>query len=717
LLGAMKWGLRMNAQEKARAEATAARWRGRRPVHAVLSAPRRFLTNWLSLRILKLAHRRIAPVRLLVGCIVGLLWLGLGSYSALDAARTYDPETQPSASAPAPAPATGWRGAVARAAHGVCYLKNGKKCDFDDHDTSVALSQSALSALALLTLAFGFWTQLLGSFAQGFRAIGAGHVVITGEGGDAETLARDVARRGRPRRKAVALVRRNASDAETGALAADGVALIAGAPTDPGILRAAGVAVADRVIAMSAADTENLGVAACVRKLRRRTAPGDVLVRLESPDLRHDLSNRGRLKAADLFSLPEVAARLATDAGLLDEAVARGQNRVHLAVVGWSEYSILMAVRALRMMWAIGFEAPRITVFAPDSARRRAEFLTRYPGADAEPAWRADISFCDYDWRAAPDPWAPLRDAQSERGPITAVLVSWSDDQDTLRCAAVLAGHGGTGDPCLIVRESREETLVMALTRDGGPRVLAFAAPTDVISAAALVDRTHDEAARLVHQDYLTTCVIGQNPDAYAGALRAGRTLGQRLALRIRPTPDGDIAVLEAGFAARFGDRGLRRLRTRLAERLLEAGAFTPDPERPAQRPWDELDETYIGGNRHGADHAAIKLWSLGWRPARADEIGREPAIDPADITRAACEIEHLRWCADLLLNNWRFAIKRNDAQRLHPDLRPYGAFPAGEIEAAIDKDRGPWLNAPWVGSVMFPRRFVARAPSSGPAS
>src|SRR5262249_39524508 len=159
------------------------------------------------------------------------------------------------------------------------------------------------------------------------------------------------------RRGPVTLVRTKISSAELDALAAEGVAVFAGPSTNLAVLRAAGVKAANRIVALGASDGENVGVAAAVRRLRRHKDAGDVLVRVENAALRARLSLHGDLRAADIFSLAEVAARLVTiSADFVHEASALKQPRVHIGIVGWSDVAAATIARVFRTMWAPGLE-------------------------------------------------------------------------------------------------------------------------------------------------------------------------------------------------------------------------------------------------------------------------------------------------------------------------------------------------------------------------
>jgi voltage-gated potassium channel Kch len=680
----------MTQDERTRIAMEKARWaRNWRATGPILAA-RRFLANWVSLRALRLAHTRAAPLRVMLGIVVGVAWLSLGLLAAADHVRANVAGQSVRIDPP--------EALLLGSANAVCIVRSGKECDFaESNDWRVVTAQTSFTILALVSVLFGFWTQLLGAFAHAMRAMGAGHVIVTGEGVAAEALARDVARRGRRRRKAAVLVRRTASAAEVEALAADGVALVAGAPSDRAVLRGAGVTHADRVVAISESDSENLGVAAAARDERGgKLAPGDVLVRLEDGALRRDLPASGQLRVADMFSLPEVAARhLLGDTMFLDAAKRQNQTGVHLAIVGWSTAAQALATRAFRLLWAPEFnDAPRVSVITTSAAECAEAYRALHQAAfDTSQMWNPDIAFIDIK-SASTDP-GPLLEEAGRRGPLTAIVVSWPDDRDTMHSAALVVRRAHDKGALVVVHESKEETIAASLSSPHGARVHAFASPRELLSAALLVDRAADRAAERLHGDYIVTCVLGQHEEAYKQALRTGRGLTRALRLLRRAPEHDDLSALENDFAKTFGARAFARLRSGLTQTLLERGAFKPRADRPAQRPWTELREVYITGNRTGADHALYKLWQLGWRRAAKTERGAIPGVEPERITLQYCEREHQRWCADTLLSGYRLGPRDEEAM-LHPDLKPYADFaPGKERDEAIAKDRDPWLVAP----------------------
>lgn len=98
----------------------------------------------------------------------------------------------------------------------------------------------------------------------------------------------------------------------------------------------------------------------------------------------------------------------------------------------------------------------------------------------------------------------------------------------------------------------------------------------------------------------------------------------------------------------------------------------------PAERPWETLAEIYRDDNRNAADHAGYKAALAGMRL----EAGGRDDFD-AEAIETLAPTEHARWSAARRLNGWSLGA-RNDAARLHPDLKPYSDLD----EDARRKDR-----------------------------
>mgnify|MGYP000309577246 CR=1 FL=1 len=105
--------------------------------------------------------------------------------------------------------------------------------------------------------------------------------------------------------------------------------------------------------------------------------------------------------------------------------------------------------------------------------------------------------------------------------------------------------------------------------------------------------------------------------------------------------------------------------------------------------PWEELDETYKNSSRHQASFMAKLFEQEGLvidrldktRPNRVTDL--DQAIGADGVERLA-RFEHGRWCAERILQGWRYGAVRDNERFLHPDLVPWERL----NEASREKDR-----------------------------
>ena len=109
---------------------------------------------------------------------------------------------------------------------------------------------------------------------------------------------------------------------------------------------------------------------------------------------------------------------------------------------------------------------------------------------------------------------------------------------------------------------------------------------------------------------------------------------------------------------------------------------------------WEALNDFTRRSNLAVADHIAVKIRLLLQDPAltkiTASHCASAYAIwRSADVpTRQAyLALEHQRWMRFHSLYNWRYSPVRNNAARLHPEMRPFEDLPASEQE----KDAYSW--------------------------
>ncbi|WP_369371917.1 RyR domain-containing protein [Promicromonospora sp. Populi] len=107
-----------------------------------------------------------------------------------------------------------------------------------------------------------------------------------------------------------------------------------------------------------------------------------------------------------------------------------------------------------------------------------------------------------------------------------------------------------------------------------------------------------------------------------------------------------------------------------------------PWQSSPAMVPWPDLSDDLRAANRAQVRAIPDRLRQMGCTvaPASGGEHGRipEPVVDARAVD------EHERWTAEKLAAGWTYAPVRDDARRLHPDLRPW----ADLSEPDREKDR-----------------------------
>ena len=100
--------------------------------------------------------------------------------------------------------------------------------------------------------------------------------------------------------------------------------------------------------------------------------------------------------------------------------------------------------------------------------------------------------------------------------------------------------------------------------------------------------------------------------------------------------------------------------------------------DTPANRPWDELDDSYKQSNRDQADHLHIKTKVLGFDLKQSLHLDNLTEKIQSELTKASLveilsKMEHYRWNANRWLEGYRYAPgDKNDILKTHPNLVPY---------------------------------------------
>ena len=98
---------------------------------------------------------------------------------------------------------------------------------------------------------------------------------------------------------------------------------------------------------------------------------------------------------------------------------------------------------------------------------------------------------------------------------------------------------------------------------------------------------------------------------------------------------------------------------------------------KPAYKEWDDLTEEQKDANRFAADHLKIKVRSLGLDPGSTGLAEQWAELDEEQIELLS-RMEHERWSAPLWISGWNTGVKRDEMNRLHPDLIPYDDLSEG---------------------------------------
>src|SRR5690606_11712357 len=122
-------------------------------------------------------------------------------------------------------------------------------------------------------------------------------------------------------------------------------------------------------------------------------------------------------------------------------ALARplGQDRLHFIFFGFDAAAEAVAERVLVSLWSAHFEAPGITVLAPNHEAVEAGFRARHREAFAHPqVWSADVVFMPFDWDVASVGGELLDQIEAARGKPTAIVVSTGADPGNIHLALAL---------------------------------------------------------------------------------------------------------------------------------------------------------------------------------------------------------------------------------------------------------------------------------------
>lgn len=525
----------------------------------------------------------------------------------------------------------------------------------------------AALAVPVVSLLFAFSGALGRHLAQTFYRGAARHVVVAGDSPPAIALAVDC----RKKRDAVILIGQGISEDTVLNMRRQGVIVVEGDATRPETLKNARADHAAHVIAFEPSDTANLHTEAAVRRLvgkHKRKPPISVHVATRSSMLLKEAremraqQSRRQDKAPPLdpkpFSLDEIAARLLIQKhaqDMLGSAETLQQPRAHVVFFGFDEAAEALAAALFKSFWSAKFEPPRVTVLTPDPEAAEARFKARHREAFAHPhLWTADIAFSLFDWDAASVHGALLAQVEAERGKPCAAVVSTGADPGNIHLAIALkraCNHGNRWPIPIFMKETSQSEFSQEYAHgDDTPELdaylQAFGGHQDTATRRQILDGAIDRGAAIAHEHY-------------------SQNLGARDAMSMKE---------------------------------LQA----------AMKDWSDVLETYRAANRAVADSAAVKLWDMGWRPAKKGEKGEAAAPASGDLLEALARREHDRWMAERLMSGWRPTGEgegRNNDLMAHDKLVGWDGL--GEDDRA--RDRVQVRAAFDIARLMSPLGFVRR--------
>lgn len=526
----------------------------------------------------------------------------------------------------------------------------------------------AALAVPVVGLLFAFSGTLGRHLAQTFNLGAAKHVVIAGDSPAALSLANDC----RAKKDSVILIGEGLSEDTVHNLRRRGVIVIEGDSTRPETLKNARAHRAAHVVAFEPNDTENLHAEAAVRRLvgaAKRKPPIGVHVSTrsamllrEAREMRAAQSRKTGDKPPSVdpkpFSLDEVAARsliqrYAQD--ILTSAETLQQPRVHVVFFGFDEAAEALAATLFKSLWSSKFEAPRVTVLAPDAQAAEARFKARHREAFSHPhLWAADMVFLPFDWDAASVHGQLLTDIETQRGKPCAAVVSTGADPGNIHLAIALkraCNHAKRWPIPIFMKElSQSEFSREYAHGDDTPEfdayLQAFGGHQETATRKQILDGWLDRGAAIAHEHY-------------------SQNLGARDAMSMKE---------------------------------LQA----------AMKDWSDVLETYRAANRAVADSSIVKMWDMGLRPAKKGEKGETAMAVTGEPLEHMARREHDRWVAERLMSGWRPTAEgeeRNNDLMAHNKLVGWDglndddrARDRVQVRAAID-----------IARVTNPQGFVAR--------
>lgn len=404
-------------------------------------------------------------------------------------------------------------------------------------------------------------------------------------------------------------------------------------PTNPKVLKSAGVLKASQVLAGSGDDFTNLAIAKTVLALGSSTNKPETFVHLRAQNLAAsiDLMDDTYIGLRTLTESALVARAGVLVADLSVRAEKRAQERVHAVIVGCGERGIALIEYIGLTCWYKDYEKPRITVLDCDPDIAKTCLQSRLPGAlKAMNVQVHGLDALTFDV----DESNALYDAE-ESEPITTIFIAIGDDRANstvaLRIRSIQERQQRALASIFVHIRSSANPWNRAPLTSGAPDnneqdridlgIEAFGDEETIARLSPILDEFVENTARDLHADYL------------------------KIPAR------SDAASVEWEGLAEGYRRASRRAAAHVQSKLLSIGMVPPDfAVDPTHHPFV-----------HQSQHAALK-------------------VDSGAIAGLAA-LEHRRWIAERRLEGWRYGKIRDPQKRQHPAMLPNADLPEAEAQ------------------------------------
>ncbi len=396
------------------------------------------------------------------------------------------------------------------------------------------------------------------------------------------------------------------------------------------------------------------------------------------------------------FSSDETAVRrLFLDRPIAEFTALTVAKRSHIFIVGFGSLGETVLRHALQATLQLESPAPRITIVAEDAPEAKRRFNKRYPGLAknnlkacglgdihiefakdtldqaidrlAQPAedWAAHFEVAAASAAEAPFAFTPPQDLERfwPKDPITAIFVCIEEESRSLEIALSLQ-RTIDRTRCVLA------PTFVRLTEDVG------------LSSALAPSKTEVELSQVIEgfgldREVFTWREVFEGP--WKSHARTGGLLGKLHRAYEEFSDEWDPPAAPAHSL--------------------------PSRSSPATGEFHALAMTYSRANLTLAEHIAVKMRALGYRPTSwrhrnsetpGDGQGSiEPTLDflglkdqwikaaggdpkttvqgPGRETLIALsEFEHKRWILERLIDGWKTGLERDNVEKIHPALRPW---------------------------------------------